>query len=304
MPSFHPISSQPVSSLAGAGGPLSATCAIVIDDYAAGSGFAFSGGMGLTKFSEAALFNHSLGQTEYFRPANNWLCFFSADPTDSGSFANEVGQRQLVTWNAPMDRGILQTNFLHINTNGWGYDGPINFVGVADDPTLGAGNLLARGPLDTPITITEGDYFELQPSSIGIQIDQVNSNSITLEGAHFWLDHQFRGASGSGTYWPFPTTVLVGLHINSTPATLANEMSGGGYQRITVGVPLIFVQGDKLIATNASQVSFDGLPANILTAWSIIISDQVIYTREPPARFVPAGGQVTFAANELQAIID
>ena len=88
------------------------------------------------------------------------------------------------------------------------------------------------------------------------------------------LDHVLRGASGA---WTAPTTLYVGLFVNTSgnaatnleAGTLTDEVSGGSYVRKTI----TFNAASSGTSASAATVTFDAATANWGTVTHVAILD-------------------------------
>lgn len=104
----------------------------------------------LTNYAASKLTNHLLGISSFTMPANVYLVLFTADPTVAGAFTNEVASgrgyaRQAISGIMDPSVGgaaaisLSDVLFGPCSSNDWGL---INYMGLADSVTRGAGNLL------------------------------------------------------------------------------------------------------------------------------------------------------------------
>jgi len=134
--------------------------------------------MNLTNYARSALINHLLGVADFTMPTTVWLALFTANPTASGSLADEVPDavgysRQNLT--AVMDSstggGAAESNdtLLFGPDTGTDWD-TITHVGLMDTDTIGAGNMLMFGPMDVSKNITVGDSLQFLANSISASL--------------------------------------------------------------------------------------------------------------------------------------
>lgn len=113
-----------------------------------------------TDYLETAVLNHVLrgatGGTAFTQPAAIYVGLFTADPTESGSTANEVSTsgtgyaRQSVTFGAPSSGVVANTNNVVFPRSlaAWGN---VTHFALFDAST--AGNMLYYGPLTSPVSV-------------------------------------------------------------------------------------------------------------------------------------------------------
>lgn len=118
----------------------------------------------MTKFSnysENGIINHLLRNTTMTSPATVYLALYEDDPTDADVGTEIVGgsyARVAITFIAPAN-GVTENNgdlVPPLATADWG---TITHVAVRD--ALTGGNMLFHGPLDTQITILNGQQFKI-----------------------------------------------------------------------------------------------------------------------------------------------
>ena len=125
----------------------------------------------LTKYASSKLTNHLLGKASFTMPTNVYLVLFTADPTTTGAFTNEVpasrgyARQAMTAVMATATAGGYSVSGSDVTlglctTADWG---EITHIGLADSSTLGAGNLLTYQALavDQKRTIKLGDTWGL-----------------------------------------------------------------------------------------------------------------------------------------------
>lgn len=119
----------------------------------------------MTDYLERKLINHVLCNTAYTPPATVYIALFTADPTDTGSLANEVPTaggtlyaRQAVAFTALTTETTGQTsNSAQVEFPEAGAAwGTVTHIGLMDGDTEGAGNMLFHGALTTARAVDAG----------------------------------------------------------------------------------------------------------------------------------------------------
>lgn len=142
-----------------------------------------------TNYLEAKVLEHIFqnaisGGTAYDTSAITWYVgLHTADPGETGSFTNEQQTnadgasadyaRQSVTFAAVSTVG----NTVSISSNAAvtfpqaaaDYDAQITHISVSD--AVDGGNMIFKGALTTPKTVTSGDVFQINSGSLTIQLD-------------------------------------------------------------------------------------------------------------------------------------
>lgn len=130
----------------------------------------------LTDYLENKLLDHSLGKTSFTMPATVRVVLFTADPTESGSFADEVAAgvgyaRQALTIDAAA-AGATQNDatitFGPATGSPWG---TVTHVGIADSATIGAGNLLWYGALSVSKVVGVGDSLDFDAGDLDFSMN-------------------------------------------------------------------------------------------------------------------------------------
>lgn len=107
-------------------------------------------------------------------PATVYVALFTADPTDAGSFTNEVSQatnsyaRQAVTFGAPSGGQVSNTGDVVFS------DMPattITHFAIVDSGTYQGGNALYTNALGSSATLAAGDTYTLATGNITIAND-------------------------------------------------------------------------------------------------------------------------------------
>ena len=130
----------------------------------------------LTKYAASKLINHLLGIDAFTMPTTVYLCLFTADPTTDGAFTNEVpssrgyARQDATSVMSTSAGGVASESESDVSfgpdiTGDWGL---ITHVGLVDNATLGAGNLLTYKALGATYqrTIRIGDTFKVPSGSL------------------------------------------------------------------------------------------------------------------------------------------
>lgn len=119
----------------------------------------------LTDYAEKKLADHLFGITSYTKPTAVYAALHSADPTDTGSLANEI------TGNYGMPRVSITASMNAGNATSGLIDsatqielGPVNadagtVTHVTTQDALTGGNALLRGPATANRTLFSGDSY-------------------------------------------------------------------------------------------------------------------------------------------------
>ena len=129
---------------------------------------------GMTSYLQQALLDHVLGNSIYTAPAGVWLSLHVADPTDTGSHANEISSggyaRQplsAILTAADPSSGI-STNTTATNVGPATVDwGTVSYGAIEDAVT--SGNMLLSNALTTAQVINNGEEFQLAPTQLQLQ---------------------------------------------------------------------------------------------------------------------------------------
>ena len=142
-----------------------------------------------TNYLEAKILEHIFenaisGGSAYDTSSTTWyVSLHTADPTESGSFTNE---QQTNADGARADYTRKQISFAAVNTAGdtvsisntgaitfpqaaANYSAAITHIGISD--ASDAGNMIFKGALSTPKTVTSGDVFQINSGSLTITLD-------------------------------------------------------------------------------------------------------------------------------------
>ncbi len=125
----------------------------------------------LTQYSQKALLDHLLGIAAFTMPTEIWLCAFTADPGETGSFADEVDASGYgrIEITGLMSATNLGTG-ISSNEDAVTYDaaladwGAVSHMGIADAET--GGNLLVKNAMGSTRTINTGDVLDFAVGAI------------------------------------------------------------------------------------------------------------------------------------------
>lgn len=130
----------------------------------------------MTNYLENKLLDHSLGKTSFTMPTVTYVALFTADPTETGSLANEQSgtgyARQQITaanWNAASG-GATDNAAAVTFTASANWTNACTHMGIADSATAGAGNLLFYDDI-TSTTLNNGDSLTFAIGAIDITLD-------------------------------------------------------------------------------------------------------------------------------------
>lgn len=133
--------------------------------------------MNKTRYGRKAVLDHFLNKSEYVFPSGGvWIALFTADPTETGSMANELSQSgyarvELSQYLGAADSttGII-TNTSDFSIGPAGEDWPeVTHMGIVTSATIGAGNMVYFGPLVTSRTVPENDAFLIKAGQLTIR---------------------------------------------------------------------------------------------------------------------------------------
>lgn len=131
----------------------------------------------MSNYLEEAILKHVRGTNgvAYTRPTVVYCACHTADPTDAGTGAEVVTAggtlytRQAISFAAPSNpAGTMATDADLTWTAAGANWGTVTHIGIWDNVTVGAGNLLFFGMLDTPKTINTGDQFKILTGQLTI----------------------------------------------------------------------------------------------------------------------------------------
>lgn len=122
-----------------------------------------------TRYGRKAVLDHFFGRVAYTFPTGVWLGLATADPTELGSFANELTQTGYarVDIHTLMSNAILASgqiaNAAEINVGPAVVDWPeVTHAFLADSATTGAGNMVYFGSVVTSRVVPAGDPFKIR----------------------------------------------------------------------------------------------------------------------------------------------
>jgi hypothetical protein len=116
--------------------------------------------MTLADYLENAVIGWMRGTTMPAAPATIYVALFTADPTDTGSYTNEVAAgvgytRQVITLSAAPSP-VSNTAIITFPTaTGAGY-GTVTHAAIVDNATRATGNMLASGALSASQAVAAG----------------------------------------------------------------------------------------------------------------------------------------------------
>lgn len=189
----------------------------------------------LSNYLEVKMIDHVLRNTAYTTPGLVVYVALFTDATaqdDAGSgtevatAGSAYARIQVTAWDAPSAGATANTNAITFATATavWGN---IRYIGIYDNATAGAGNLLFWGQLSADKQVDSGDTFSIAAGDLDISIAGAVSNYL----ANAWLSHVLRN-----TAYTKPTTVACALYTTVPNAADAGgtEVSGGSYARVTI----------------------------------------------------------------------
>jgi hypothetical protein len=130
-----------------------------------------------TDYLETRLLDHALGTTTFTKPTTVYVALFTADPTDTGAFTNEVSAtstayaRQVVTFAAAASGSAASNQTVTFPTCAGTNWGTITHLAITDNATRGSGNVLFYGPVTTSKVIEVGDTFQITSGNLTISLD-------------------------------------------------------------------------------------------------------------------------------------
>jgi hypothetical protein len=161
----------------------------------------------------------------------NWL-----DTQGAGGGVASTGTSRTISNVAAIDFGTA-------SGADWGY-----VWGVADYDASSAGNALAWGPLNTAVTISDGDSYSIEAGDL----DLTFTGTVTSYLANKLFDWLWRGQTFTA-----PTNVYMAMMTaNGTASTAGTEEAGTGYAREVVACSLAALAGTQSAgSTTASSGS-------------------------------------------------
>ena len=136
-----------------------------------------------TNYLEAKILEHIFenaisGGSPYDTSSITWyVSLHTADPTESGSFTNDGASaaytRKQISFAAVNTAGdtvsISNTGAITFPQATANYSAAITHIGISD--ASDAGNMIFKGALSTPKTVTSGDVFQINSGSLTITLD-------------------------------------------------------------------------------------------------------------------------------------
>jgi len=179
----------------------------------------------LSDYSENKLVDHICG-TAYSPVATVYLGLSEANPGDDGAGLVEGDYtgyaRVAITFGAAASRRVTQSALVTFGACTAGSNDFTHWF-VADNGTLGGGNILASGALDATKSVVVGNTPSVASGEVYVEISAGGFSDYAAEGL---LDLMFRNQAFSvtNTYVGFTTTVC-------SDSAAGTEVSGGSYAR-------------------------------------------------------------------------
>jgi hypothetical protein len=129
--------------------------------------------MSATDYARQKIVNDLLGVTPYSPPAM-YLALFTADPTETGSFANEVTGGGYARQPLAGAMSTADTTGNSVNTSAITYAaattdwGTVTYLAICD--ALTTGNMICPGVPATPRTITIGQPFQIPVGKLRLRL--------------------------------------------------------------------------------------------------------------------------------------
>lgn len=130
----------------------------------------------MSNYLENALLDHVLNNTSLTSPTTVWLALFTADPGETGSLTNEVTTtgtayaRQVASFGAASSGTSTSDADIEFPQATASY-GTVSHVGIMDNATAGAGNMLFYTSLTTSKAIDSGDIFKVTSTNLTVTLD-------------------------------------------------------------------------------------------------------------------------------------
>ena len=132
----------------------------------------------MTDALELALLDGLTSVTQYTSPAIVYLALFTADPTDTGSVANEVSGTSYArvslatkftaaTGTTGVSANTSAITFAAAGAGGWG---TITHIGFMESGTATTADMMMHSVLTDPITIVETDVFEFLTGGLTVTL--------------------------------------------------------------------------------------------------------------------------------------
>jgi hypothetical protein len=227
----------------------------------------------LTKYAENKLLDHLFGIAEYTRPATLYLALCTADPgeTATGSSIEEptggdYARAECDSWDAAADRATANSADIDFPEPGADWD-LLTHWAICDATT--AGNVLAYGPLVSPVMVVTGDPVSILAGDLDISIDAANAESGMSDTlADAMLDHLFADVPYTQPeVWLAaciapPVDSDTGSTISEPPGAFWERTPGTGWNAATLGV-----------VTNGTTITLMGIAATAVTITHLAICD-------------------------------
>jgi hypothetical protein len=181
----------------------------------------------LCDFAELEVLDHILKVGSYSPPATVYLALFTADPTDTGSMANEATYtgyaRKAITFGAASARAITQNAQVDFDPCSGGSN-TITHWGLCTSVTFQGGSMLAYGAFSAGVVVSSGYQPYVASGQISVSF---NTGGVSTAYANSILDWLFRGQSLSQ-----PTNIYIALFSTACSDSAAGtELTGNGYAR-------------------------------------------------------------------------
>lgn len=124
-----------------------------------------------SNYLENAVLNHVFKNASFSQPTNIYVALSTADPGEDGSglvepaFASGYYRVTGNVWAVAATGATANTSAIVFPTAGGGW-GTVTHFGLFDASGIGAGNMLAYGPLAVAKTVTAGDILQFPSGSI------------------------------------------------------------------------------------------------------------------------------------------
>ena len=126
-------------------------------------------------YLENELLDHVLGNGAYTAPTNVYLSLHTGSPLDDDSGANEVSTSGTAYARVAVTFGTIDTQAGSVSnsanvtfTAATASFGTVTHIGITDNATAGAGNLLFHGALDASKAIDTGDTFQITTGNLTV----------------------------------------------------------------------------------------------------------------------------------------
>jgi hypothetical protein len=127
----------------------------------------------LTDYLENSLLGHLTGKAAWTAPTNTYLALFTVEPTDEGGGTEVEGTkyaRRKLTWGSASEGAIATSAETRFPAEGnaeseWG-----TVVAVAIFDAVEEGEMLVYGPLSSPVTIKNGDFYRITSGGLTLTL--------------------------------------------------------------------------------------------------------------------------------------